>query len=1049
MRTLSTTQRRWLLPIVNSILLSVLTTMSVAQGGGNLFGKNKVQYERFDWKFVSSKHFDVYFNPGLQYVAEFCAIKAEDALTSLNKNLGYRVTKRLSFIVYGSHNQFQQTNVLSEFMPEGVGGVTELFKNRIVIPFEGDWEKFRHVIHHELVHAYLNEMFYGGSLQTALNSRLQIPLWMNEGLAEYESIGGMDVATDMFMRDITNSEYLPPLTQLNGYFAYRGGQTFYSYVADKYGKGKVGELINRLRSLGDPNITFKNVFGKDMAEFSEQWEEDMKTTYWVDREKFKKLDDFAKRMTNHTKEGSFYNTSPVLNPTGDKVAFISDRDDDFAIYWMDVEKKSEPKLLVSSQRALDFEELNILTPGISWDPTGKKLAITAKAGGEDALYIIDVASGNKEKFVFNIKTMTSAQWSPDGKYIAVVAVVNEQPDIYLFDVKLKTMAKLTDDIFTDSHPVWTSDNRYIYFVSDRGTNIGSNSTKENFKIWNHDFTQSDVYMIDVFTKNIERITFDPENKKSSIAVSNDGKKMLFVSDKNGIGNMYDMELQTKKVRPKTNSMSGIAQITLAKDESKLLFSAQNKGGYDIFMIRTPFEKNLDNEELPLTKFKSLKLEQARLANAITEDTVASEAPVFKGYGTYGVEFTRQQSVSSNRDIPNQLGASAASDGSSEQKFVASDYKVTITNDLIFSQAGYNGLWGTGQGTIQMLFSDLMGDHQIYSMLNLWYDLNFSNIFVQYSYNPEIIDYSVSIQHNALLWSLYQTGDGGLSGRQYINLIRNYGASLDAQYPISRFQRFDFGVRWLGMSRSNLEDSQFPTVVTNYIIPSAQYVFDNTQFGFFAPYKGTRLNVGGMWSPFTSRFFTLTTDIRKYVPLYKYLYGFAFRAAGGASLGPNPRMFYAGGADFNWINRRIAQNTNLFTNPEDFAFLLMPMPLRGFAFGDLAGTNYFLFNGEFRFPLIQALAGGALPLAALGAIFVDCGSAFSGPLSALQIGRQETYFDDTQLRQLSGYRNAILLSTGLGIRTALLGLPLKIDIAWRREQTSWSEPYYLFSLGMDF
>ncbi len=37
------------------------------------------------------------------------------------------------------------------------------FKNRVILPFEGSYALFRHVIHHELVHAVLNDMFYGGN----------------------------------------------------------------------------------------------------------------------------------------------------------------------------------------------------------------------------------------------------------------------------------------------------------------------------------------------------------------------------------------------------------------------------------------------------------------------------------------------------------------------------------------------------------------------------------------------------------------------------------------------------------------------------------------------------------------------------------------------------------------------------------------------------------------------------------------------------------------------------------------------------------------------
>ena len=43
-------------------------------------------------------------------------------------------------MVYNSHNEFQQTNIVRPYMREGIGGVTELFKNRVVFPFEGNYE---------------------------------------------------------------------------------------------------------------------------------------------------------------------------------------------------------------------------------------------------------------------------------------------------------------------------------------------------------------------------------------------------------------------------------------------------------------------------------------------------------------------------------------------------------------------------------------------------------------------------------------------------------------------------------------------------------------------------------------------------------------------------------------------------------------------------------------------------------------------------------------------------------------------------------------------
>src|SRR5690349_16749247 len=120
------------------------------------FGQNKVQYKEFKWKYIQSQHFDIYFNQGGDDLAQFTAFAAESALVKLTGNIGYDIKNRIPILLFNSHNEFQQNNAIDEYLPEGVGGVTELFKNRIIVPFEGDYEKFRHVIHHELLHAYMN-----------------------------------------------------------------------------------------------------------------------------------------------------------------------------------------------------------------------------------------------------------------------------------------------------------------------------------------------------------------------------------------------------------------------------------------------------------------------------------------------------------------------------------------------------------------------------------------------------------------------------------------------------------------------------------------------------------------------------------------------------------------------------------------------------------------------------------------------------------------------------------------------------------------------------
>src|SRR3989339_735401 len=222
------------------------------------FGKNKVQYKSFTWYYIQTGHFDIYFSEKGSTLAEFTGYAAENALESIQNNFKYKINNRITIIVYNSQNDFQETNVTDEYLDEGIQGFTELFKNRVVIQFNGSFKLLRHLVHHELVHAVINDMFYGGSIQNIIsnNISLQLPLWFNEGMAEYQALG-WDIDEDMFIRDAAIGEYLPDIQELDGYLAYRGGQAVFYYIAKKYGKGKISELIHKLKGVGNLNEAFK------------------------------------------------------------------------------------------------------------------------------------------------------------------------------------------------------------------------------------------------------------------------------------------------------------------------------------------------------------------------------------------------------------------------------------------------------------------------------------------------------------------------------------------------------------------------------------------------------------------------------------------------------------------------------------------------------------------------------------------------------------------------------------------------------------------------
>ncbi len=228
-----------------SFLLLLFSTTGFAQ-----FGKNKVQHKDYTWYFIQTSHFDIYFSQDGSTLTEFTARAAEDALALIQNSFDYKINNRITIIVYNSTNEFQETNVIDQDLSEGIEGFTELFKNRVVIQFTGSYKKFRHLIHHELTHAVMNDLYFGGSLQNVIsnNINLNIPQWFSEGMAEYQALG-WDIDTDMFIRDAAISGYLPDINNLSGYFAYRGGQSVLYYISKKYGKEKIGEIVNKVKGI--------------------------------------------------------------------------------------------------------------------------------------------------------------------------------------------------------------------------------------------------------------------------------------------------------------------------------------------------------------------------------------------------------------------------------------------------------------------------------------------------------------------------------------------------------------------------------------------------------------------------------------------------------------------------------------------------------------------------------------------------------------------------------------------------------------------------------
>lgn len=1038
---------------------------------GQSFGQNKVQYRSFDWSYLSSPHFDVYYYGDEVELARFTVDVANKAYEQISKHLRWTLKKRVPIIVYNSHKDFQQTNTVGVYMQEGIGGVTELFKNRIVLPFEGDYADFRHVIHHELVHAMINDMIYGGRMQNAIsgNNSLRIPLWANEGLAEYLS-SNWDTKADMTIRDIAINERIPTIQELEYFLAYKGGQSVWRFIAEKYGREKIGEIFYAMKRTGNAEKGFKQALGMDFEELTEQWHKYIKKEYWPDIAGRDEIEDVGKALTDHKKKRNYYNISPTISPDGSKIAVISDRSGYMDVYLINAINGKQLKRLVKGNRSIDFEELKFLQPGISWSPDSRKIVIAAKAGAHDALYLIDVKNKKSEKIEFDLDGVFTAVWSPDGKQLAFVGNKGGSSDIYLYNLESKERRNITNDVFSDSEPAWSPDGKKIAFVSDRGEKVTNESTSAKLMI-NHDYSQKDIYIVEVESGLISRIT-DTEYNEDYPIWTHSRQGLFYTADYNGIWNIFYHDFNLDYSTIHTNLLTGAFQLSLTKNDETLVFAGYSSLGWDVYRINNPHDMK-SVEVGPTNYIKNMEFYSEDIADLRKDKRRGEDIESIVDYSNYIFAWEYEN----YNDVPYSEEAEEILPDSAYRKngeYIPHVYKTRFSLDLVNADFGYNTLFGA-QGITVFWFSDIMGDHQFSFGLETQLSLSNSDYYLTYAYLKNRTDLYFTAFHVADFFNAgYYPEDGGYFS-QLTARLRHYGVVAFMSRPFNRFHRIEGGFIWHGVDYILYKLDPILNRTERYsedgfsiLNPAISYVYDNSVYGFLGPVDGFRQNTSLEISPGIGKnglsYQKFKVDLRKY-HLIGRNYTIAGRFMFGSSQGKNRQKFFLGGmqnwlwgsgetegendektGDVRWRNIILeSQNKTLL---QDIYFSEYAMPLRGARYSERFGSNVFLANLEFRFPFIEYFQLG-FPIRLIfgnirGHLFMDIGAAWDNPREF----RSHKRLVDKYGTGISESFSPWVQTFGYGIKIPFYFL-WRIEAAYDKLPNKFSKPQWYLSIGYDW
>src|SRR5919106_1338411 len=572
-------------PALVLLLLLGLPGMLSAQ----YFGRNKIQYTNFDFKVIQTEHFDVYFYERERVAAMDAARMAERSYARLSKVLNHEFRERKPIILYASHSDFQQTNA-TQVGGEATGGVTDFARNRAVLPFTGSYADFEHVLIHEMVHQFQYDIWSRGRAGAGIATLIAIapPLWFAEGMAEYLSQGPIDPETAMWLRDASLEGKLPTIDQMTvdpyEFFPYRFGHALWSYVAERWGDEAVGAIL-KATLAGGVEPAFRRTIGMTLEQLSDQWRDAVQKRY---------LPDIGARaravadelLTEKRSDGTLH-LAPALSPDGSQVAYFSEMDFySVDLFLADGVSGEVKRRILKSGISSNYETYRFINSQANWSPDGKFLAFAAKRGARDVIVIVDVERNKEVKRIeVKLNGVTTPAWSPDGQHLVFTGYDGGLSDLFVVRRDGSGLRRLTEDKYADLHPVWSPDGKTIAFATDRGEGT-------NFKTLAIGNMRIALYDLD--TGSIELLDQMEQGKNVSPQWSPDGQSIAFVSDRNGVSNIFLYELREKSLYQLTDFYTGAQGITplspvlsWASQADRLAFVYFEKGKYDVYTLSNP------------------------------------------------------------------------------------------------------------------------------------------------------------------------------------------------------------------------------------------------------------------------------------------------------------------------------------------------------------------------------------------------------------------------------------------------------------------------------
>ncbi|MGB9664162.1 MAG: hypothetical protein ACPL25_04465 [Ignavibacteria bacterium] len=769
---------------LTEIISFVLIFCTTLQAQLTYFGRNKVQYETFDWQVIKTEHFDIYYYPEFTEIAEIGARFAEESYENLRVKFNHIVLHRIPLIFYNTHLHFEQTNTIPGLLPEGVGGFFEFMKGRVVLPFDGSLRQFKHVIKHELVHVFMTNKVRRIQTDFRITSDVMPPLWFVEGLAEFWSTEWDDQA-EMILRDAVSNGYivgLKDIDRISGTFLmYKVGQKILEFVSEKYGEEKILLLLENFWKSNNFEDIWKITLGVNYSEFDKEWK------YYLQKKYLPVLgeSDLPGYISNKITDFGF-NFSPVYfkDKNDEYLIFLANRDGYSSIYRLRLEGKEIPKpeLLLQGEKSDEFESFHLFRTSIDVSKKGV-IVFSSKSKGRDRLNFYDLKEAriSISKSFENILSISNPKFSNDGSMVVFSGIdLKGYRDLYIYEIENDNLIRLTNDYYDDRNPSFYPNNQFIVFSSDR--------TSKNGKYFYN------LFLLRISDLNISRVT-SLNSDQTFPVFSNDGGKLFFTSNIDKVSNVWMINVIQKNDEIFLgNEMFKVTSFTSNVFDPEIVDSSIYFCAFENFSFQIYKIKSFDEE------IKRINQSRNTFSDSLRFNWIAK--------GIDGIKVKERIR-----------------------------YEREYTLDFAQSQITTNPVYGTSGGAIFSISDLLSDDHYQFLIFNT---AQSRDEFLK-SFNVAVSKISLSQKTN------YAFGVFHFAGRRYdirdsdeYFYERSFGAFFTLSYPFSFFRRLEANV-----TLANSDKEVFFTTKNRkalLLTNSISYVFDNSLWASSGPIDGSRFMI---------------------------------------------------------------------------------------------------------------------------------------------------------------------------------------------------------------